>query len=139
MKNHLRTIKKNVPESAPDENAEDGAKKDKVSYLSFRKRPITFPGEPFQEEKRGDKSSQIGRAIPTDANISIESEQKWIEMMNVEREPHRRHERSGPAKEFKEMGSRTVLGFRFKVRCSMSNPPGAPEPRKKRVNTEAAT
>jgi hypothetical protein len=105
MKDHLRTIKQNVAESAPDENTEDGGEKDEVSDLSLEERPVAFPSEPFQEEESGDKPSQIRGAIPTDANISIEPDQKWIEMMNVEREPHRRHERSGAAEEFKEFRS----------------------------------
>jgi hypothetical protein len=102
MKDHLRTIKQNVAESPPDENAEDGGEKDKVGYLSLEERPIAFPGEPFQEEKSGDKPGQIRSAIPTDTDISIEADQKWVEMMNVEREPHRRHERSWGVQEFKE-------------------------------------
>ena len=111
MEDHLRTIKQNVAESPPDQNAEDGGEKDKVGYLSLAERPIAFPGEPFQEEKSGDEACQIGGAIPTDTNISVEPDQKWVEVMNVEREPHRRHERTGAAQEFKELvgrGSRTA-------------------------------
>jgi len=110
MKDHLRTIKQNVADSAPDENTEDGSEKDEVSDLSLEEGPVAFPSEPFQEEESGDKPSQIRGAIPTDANISIEPDQKWIEMMNVEREPHRRHERSGAAEEFKELVGRDSLG-----------------------------
>jgi hypothetical protein len=119
MKDHLRKIKQNLTEAPPNQNTEDGAEKDEVGYLMVAERPIAFPGEPFQEEKSGDKACQIRSAIPTDANIPIESDQKWVEVMNVEREPHRRHERSGAAKEFKELvgqGSRRTLdGIRSKV------------------------
>ena len=107
MKDHLRAIKQNVPESSPDQNAEDGGEKDKVGYLSLAERPIAFPGEPFQEKKSGNEPCQIGSAIPTDTNIPVESDQKWVEVMNVEREPHRRHERSGAAQEFKEFEKRS--------------------------------
>src|SRR6201986_2497838 len=112
MEDHLRTVKQNVAESSPDQNAEDGGEKDKVGYLGLAERPIAFPGEPFQEEKSGDEACQIRSAIPTDTDISIEPDQKWVEVMNVEREPHRRHERSGAAEEFKEFRSSGVQEFR---------------------------
>src|ERR1700749_3279916 len=102
MEDHLRTIKQNVAESPHDQNAEDGGEKDKVGYLSLTERPIAFPGEPFQEEKSGDEACQIGGAKHTNTNTSVEPEQKWVEVMNVDREPHRRHERTGAAQEFKE-------------------------------------
>jgi hypothetical protein len=105
MKDHLRAIKQNVADSPSDQNAEDRGEKDKVGYLSLAERPVAFPGEPFQEEKCGDEACQIRSAIPTDTDISIEPNQKWIEMMNVEREAHRRHERTGVAQEFKAFGS----------------------------------
>ncbi|HEX6566230.1 MAG TPA: hypothetical protein VF020_18210, partial [Chthoniobacterales bacterium] len=115
MKDHLRPIKQNVTESSPDQNAENGGEKDKVGYLSLAERPVAFPSEQFQEKKSSDEARQIRSAIPTDTDISIETHQKWVEVMNVEREPHRRHEGSGAAqefKEFKEFRSSGVQEFR---------------------------
>jgi hypothetical protein len=76
--------------------------------------PVAFPSEPLQEEKSSDEACQIRSAIPTDTDISIEPDQKWVEVMNVEREPHRRHERSGAAQEFKELVGRGSRGVRHK-------------------------
>jgi hypothetical protein len=71
--------------------------------LGFRERPIPFSSQPFEEKKSSDKACQIRGAIPADANIAVKPDKKWVEMMNVEREPHRPHERSGTAEEFKEL------------------------------------